>query len=387
MEINNLIVRLLLANEYLAIKNLGIFRKEFQAAYIHPVSHVASPAHYSLKFEQNQNQTDEILENEISLFMQISKNEAADALQKFVDSIYTDLNAGKKYTLKNIGHLVYKQGNTIVFEQDTLFNFHTAAFGLKPVIASPVNKSSEVQNTTETIAVNEIPPVKKNQEKVEIPVKIELKEEKIVVKEVIAEEEKIQQVQEIPDVPKPKSEESKPQVITKPENKKSLKWIWYVSAAILIIGLAGFAYVFKDTILSKFENKTIENLKDTVSNAEQIAKMEESQVQNQNLDSLMTAEENFDNQVIESEQNPSKYSTDNQKPYLLVAGCFKSESNAQNYADELIKKGFTAELIGQTSGMNRVCFGSYFTKEEANQMLKEVSSKGFKGAWVQFDPQ
>ena len=386
MEINNLIVRLLLANEYLAIKNLGIFRKEFQAAYIHPVSNVASPAHYSLKFEQNQHQTDEILENEISLFMLISKSEAAEYLQKFVDLIYADLNAGKKYTLKNIGHLVYKHGNTIVFEQDTLFNFHTAAFGLKPVIASPVNKSTETPDTTETIAVNEIPPVKKNQEKIEIPAKIELKEEKIIVKEVIAEAEKIQQVPEITEVPKPKSEESKPPVISGQEKRKSVKWIWYASAAVLVVGLAGFAYVFKDKILSQFEGKTIENVKDTVSEAEQIAKIEESQVQNQNLDSLMTVEENIDNQVVESEQNPSKYSTDNQKPYLLVAGCFKSESNAQNYADELVRKGFTAELIGQTSGMNRVCFGSYSTKEEANQMLREVSSKGFKGAWVQFDP-
>lgn len=324
IEINNLIVRLLINNDRLAIKNFGVFVKEYKETYIHPVSNTITPSRFELRFEQNQNQQDEILVNEISQIENSTKEEAEKTLNSFVENIYIDLKAGKKFTLKNIGHFVFKQGNSIVFEQDLQFNFYPESFGLKTIVAEPIKR------------VDITPPAP--------------------IKPIIS------------------------------NKKKSKKWLLYTSIAAVLVVLAGLAYWQKTMITDFISPKKVEIVAvDSNAIRESEEKRMIAEQSNMNLDSAMNAEENLDLAIENTEENGgNNASISSTHPYLVVAGCFKVEQNAKNFSNDLAAKGFPSLIVGKTSGLYRVCFGTYVSKDEANTALKDVVSKGYKGAWVQF---
>jgi cell division protein FtsN len=69
--------------------------------------------------------------------------------------------------------------------------------------------------------------------------------------------------------------------------------------------------------------------------------------------------------------------------YMIIAGCFRSEQNAEEYVQELRTKGFDASIQGQTpQGLQKVVYGVYVQKSEALSELRKIRQKENSGAWL-----
>ncbi|MFO7618015.1 MAG: SPOR domain-containing protein [Bacteroidales bacterium] len=58
--------------------------------------------------------------------------------------------------------------------------------------------------------------------------------------------------------------------------------------------------------------------------------------------------------------------------YPLVAGLFRSETNASRYAEELTGKGYPAAITVTPSGFHRITIGSFETLGEAQQRVNQI---------------
>ena len=146
---------------------------------------------------------------------------------------------------------------------------------------------------------------------------------------------------------------------TKKSKKSSKRWLWFLIILILLGGAGVGGYFYKDFLLQEFETLKLKffdktpAVQDTVPVEvvpEEIKEFEEIK------DSVTTV---ITEEVIVTGER-----------FYLIAGCFKSEENAQKLIKQLEKKGFAPKILGQTDqGLYRVALNEgYATKEEALQM-------------------
>ena len=71
------------------------------------------------------------------------------------------------------------------------------------------------------------------------------------------------------------------------------------------------------------------------------------------------------------------------KKYHLIAGSFAEKSNANRKVKQLLKKGFRAKIVNTNKwGLEQVAFGSYNTRSEAVENLKQIRETQAKDAWL-----
>jgi cell division septation protein DedD len=69
--------------------------------------------------------------------------------------------------------------------------------------------------------------------------------------------------------------------------------------------------------------------------------------------------------------------------FLLVAGSFSVESNAQNLSKDLSEKGFDSEVFKQENGLHLVTFATHFEEGQARKNLAELrTDESTKRAWL-----
>ena len=69
--------------------------------------------------------------------------------------------------------------------------------------------------------------------------------------------------------------------------------------------------------------------------------------------------------------------------FHIMAGVFRFEENCNNTINELKSKGYNSRSIGKTpSGLYQVVYGSYATKEKADQALIKIKKDINPDAWV-----
>jgi cell division septation protein DedD len=79
----------------------------------------------------------------------------------------------------------------------------------------------------------------------------------------------------------------------------------------------------------------------------------------------------------------SVVATKNDAVFLLVAGSFSVESNAQNLSKDLSEKGFDSEVFKQENGLHLVTFATHFEEGQARRNLAELrSDESTKRAWL-----
>ncbi len=70
-------------------------------------------------------------------------------------------------------------------------------------------------------------------------------------------------------------------------------------------------------------------------------------------------------------------------PYHVVAGAYKSETNAHTAMQQLIEKGFKARVIEKNKfGLYPVVYGSFATHAEAQEKMKEIHQTQNSEAWL-----
>lgn len=68
--------------------------------------------------------------------------------------------------------------------------------------------------------------------------------------------------------------------------------------------------------------------------------------------------------------------------YHIIGGCFRVESNAENFLNNLIKLGYKAVIVDKKGDLYRVSYGGNNNLDDIRVMLKEIQSTTNPSAWI-----
>lgn len=152
----------------------------------------------------------------------------------------------------------------------------------------------------------------------------------------------------------------------KKSKKTSKRWLWFLIILILLGGAGVGGYFYKDVLCREFETLKLKYFDK--------APVVQDTLQIEVVPPDIVQEENFYEEDTVTEE-PIVETIVQEERFYLIAGCFKSEENAQKLIKQLENKGFSPKLLGQTSqGLYRVALNEgYATKDEALQMIIQHS--------------
>ena len=74
---------------------------------------------------------------------------------------------------------------------------------------------------------------------------------------------------------------------------------------------------------------------------------------------------------------------DNPGLYMLVAGSFSMEANAQVLANDLVANGFDAQVFEQDGGLHIVTYATHLDEQSARMHLEELRTQRIsENAWL-----
>jgi cell division septation protein DedD len=74
---------------------------------------------------------------------------------------------------------------------------------------------------------------------------------------------------------------------------------------------------------------------------------------------------------------------DNPGLYMLVAGAFSMEANAQVLANDLVANGFDAQVFEQDGGLHIVTYATHLDEQSARMHLEELRTQRIsENAWL-----
>ncbi|MCB9195144.1 MAG: SPOR domain-containing protein [Flavobacteriales bacterium] len=188
------------------------------------------------------------------------------------------------------------------------------------------------------------------------------------------------------------------------ENKKSKKkWILLVGILLILLGGGAVGYLKKDDIMALFEKKHEPKELADNHNSEKTEESEpkESITENEEKDNGESQENIQDGQteveleeveeiVVENVPDDKPKIEDKPKANIqpsssngawhIIAGSFSKEENANNMVSNLMSQGYKdAKILGQYNGLFTVRVASFNTKDEAKTALENFISSGNKG--------
>ncbi len=379
MKIEAFITEKLYQGEAVKVEGLGTFKTSPKPTSIHPGDHRFDPPGRKLEFSFDPETKDEGFATFIADKTSEDEQEILQEIRKRSATISEELKAGKKVQLQNMGFLYYDFRGEVKLDADQALNFSKQNFGLPAFNAElithanqkPEEKEAEKQETKAAAK-----PEKKRPEQRSEPAKAASQKKKKTTPA---------------DTAKPKSKQGKKQ------GKKTAAWLVPL-ALVLLVGAA--AWYFRDDWQKWFEKPmtttaeqekeiTKEPVADTARKQEQKAALADTISQD-------TATAEVKSQM-DSEQQPAKTdkaaSTGQEVAtgapqasagdYLIIAGCFESMENADEFVQELNQKGFEASIQGTTPhGLHRVVYGVYDKRRNAVNALNRIRAGENEGAWL-----
>ncbi|MEI6900117.1 MAG: SPOR domain-containing protein [Bacteroidota bacterium] len=327
MSAENIIAELLFDHDCVVIPGFGGFIGNYSGAWIQASRHIITPPFKALLFNVNLKQNDGLLANQVVLRKKISYDSAMELIDSLVARWNTLLNQGKTIELQGIGRL-YKDGEgTIRFIQSDAVNYLQDAYGLSLVVAPPVRRAIQIDQT-----------------------------------ELVTES-----VTELPD--------SRSLVL-----QRTLKW-----AALIAIPL-GTAAFFGVMHFEKIKSFSVETAGMLFPTSQPVPTLNHSRPAIKKQVLLPTAMINQEKPVskpqeFRSVESASKVSEP--KPFLIIVGAFRFKENAENMVADLKSKGYNSSIEGQTrTGLFRVSMQALSNKNDAINQLAMVRSGSFSGAWL-----
>ena len=319
MKMETYISDLLYRHDCVIIPSLGGFITNYKSAQIHPVSHTLRPPSKSISFNVQLQNNDGLLANYISDCESISFASAQIKIEQFVKGIQNDLEHKNQFKIAKVGVLSRDTNGLLSFEPDNSVNYLLDAFGL---------------DTIQSPAI--------------------LRKSKAVI------------------LPKPFTKATKG--IKSPKTTIN----WRVAAVILpLIGLSTYVSFQQETVNDAYANYAYLNpfkVKPAAVYTPRVIEVKETLI--------LTSIELSPKATIETSEdliNTTELISPvvNAIQFHLVAGCFSSEVNAENLVSKLKTQGFDSSVIGQNAtGLFRVAFQSFTTKDSALLKLQEIKATG-----------
>ena len=143
MGIAKHIGELLYDYECVIVPGLGGFITDDKPVSINEVTHSFSPPFRTVHFNTQLHANDGLLINHIAQQEQIEYNIAKQKVDSFVFECHNSLDAGKNITFKNIGLLYQDEDKNIVFEQDHKVNYNSGSFGLSTLVSPAIKRVTD----------------------------------------------------------------------------------------------------------------------------------------------------------------------------------------------------------------------------------------------------
>jgi len=364
---------------------------------------------------------DGLLIDSLSKKENITKEEAKNRINKWVENIKLSLDKSNEYEISGFGKFVKLESGKIHFEinelKETLKkekelsekgegegNLNNIAKTSKEFYPDQSQKPSDIQqqNEIKKIDLQITPPNEKKKEaisteknKVIPPVEKTVKYREPYQPELtytISTKKTDSKLNE-------KSFDKMPLQKNKRKTRKIIRWLFLLIFINLILVLI---FIYSENIID-FYHKNLPILKQRVGVIfkeknkvfekkieKNIKQSEQTELNNDTRTAVKSNSEEFENKnnnlssesKKEEKADISSNNSNLKNKYYIVAGCFKEESNADVCVIMLRNKGYPAEKFGKIGDLTAVCYASFNNKEEALEALKTIRNKESKEAWI-----
>ena len=350
MNFDSYISELLFEHDCVIIPGLGGFITNWAHASVHPVQHTFFPPSKKVSFNAGLYKNDGLLANFIAQQEQISFEKTLELIEDYVKTCQFQLENKKTVTINLVGRLQKDYEGNIQFWPDEKINWLNESYGLTKFVSPPVKRERTYKKPEQLFADR-----------------------------------------------KPTGQ--------KKEQKRISKAVWLVLPA-LILALWGFynADLIRDidtnySGIGQFIKHSINERPgldviptettieyDQATSVVDIIKEDDIPIDQTEAEEIAEPEEIAANTAINDDDEakiPIVEVTKEAKIYFIVAGAFRSETNAHNLVANLRSKGFDSEIIDQTrSGLYRVIYKGFVLKSEALQDLASIREQDNPNAWL-----
>lgn len=328
------------------VPDFGGFVSNYAPAQIQENQHKFNPPSKKISFNKLLKNNDGLLIHHIAKRKAIQYDEAANLIKAFVNQSIEGLKQGDKIVIEKVGTLFMDMHNNIQFKAAEKNDYLLDSFGLTSFRAKPIQRET-----------------------------IEEKVEKKVIASI---------------APKQKEEGNKKRAVA-----------WTAAASILLLLVFSFLlnrqYHWVETsqleyaVLS-FSQKgegmytagkklqPIESI-DLEKNAE--INFEPNISQFQTADGEIMAFYVDNSKEADAEPEIAKNRTSHEVySFHVMGGCFSNYQNATALVSSLKKKGFQSRLLGKYKNYHAVSYGSFYTRNEAEELLSTVKNSDNSDAWI-----
>ncbi len=409
MKIARYIGDLLYDYECVVIPGLGGFLTNDKPASIQPNTHHFRPPYKQIMFNAYLKTNDGLLVNYIAREENIAYKEAKAQVDKFVYLCDQALKSGKRINFHKVGSLYLNKKGIIVFEQDHSVNYNADAFGLTSFVSPAVRRTSPEEKLREAVAPST---EKKNGQK--------------AGKKATPEHPSVLPKHEKLLATKKKSPYrtqlafltgliiamfigwgfmNKDMVSAYYNNYSSVIPLFYSQSNAYLINNIDRVPMekvsnsrFGSWWLSLFEKKAMYKREPTTKPETSQPKKETGTMKKGMAPAVKKKARAMAVSTPAVKATPIATKTAFKKPvtqpvkavsqmhryhYYIIAGAFKSPGNVRSLIYALRKKGYDALAVGMTSsGLHRVAFGAFTTRQEAEKKLNVIRRNENPSAWI-----
>lgn len=418
MKIDRYISELLFDHECVIVPGLGGFIVNEKHASIERLTHQFNPPFKKLLFNQHIRFNDGLLINYISKKERLSFEEARKQIDELVHQYFSRLEKGEKIKFEDIGILAFDENKNILFDQGLSVNYNSESFGLGSFVAHPVKRKIEPEpvqgivqpqptlpkredRKPERVVAEELKPIHKRRNKSETAsvrsfVLVSLAVVLLVSFAVAYYKSEptrnyLQNLTANLIAIKEKSHYS-----PRPEQKNEmvankagfLSGSDFESGATANEGMnesipeenpANANYDIEEISVANYFNYRGRNLTEQGEEGPNIeTETEPEKTENFIAENIDVGEVNLPvlkEEIIVNVKPSSRY--------YIIAGSFSDESNATSLIDELIKQGFSAQIIDTNkNGMYRVAYLGLENFNDAKEKLYAIRKEDNPEAWI-----
>lgn len=306
MTLETYISDLLYRYDCVIIPDFGAFLSKRISAQINQDDHSFLAPRKELSFNPQLKHNDGLLCNYIAEIQKIPYADALSFISSETGKYQEALNNNEVLNFRNVGAICKTETGLLRFDPSKETNFLTSSFGLSNFTASSIQRL----------------------------------EHKDVVKHL----------------------EDKAPIIVSHEKKTSISWVKYAAAAVLVLGLGGYAGL-------RWHKAQVNSFNEMAH--EQASKKVDQKVQ----EATFVISNPLPSIVLNVEKQSGNFH--------VVAGAFRIEENSIKKVQQLKSLGYKARVIGiNRYGLHEVVYSSYKTRLEAQEALKTIRANHNPEAWL-----
>lgn len=288
---------------------------------------------------------DSVLLNKIIVSEKIDSNQGKEAIKAYVKEIEAAFKAGEKFAIEGVGYLSKDMQNNIVFTQDE------NAKPVKPATKKIEPKKESVKEEPKSVEKKEETPVIKIGEQKNVNAKPQDAEKKDAAKVIVptTSTTTVSSVANVQSAKKTTSiQNTKMEIKTK---NKNLNVILIIAAALVILGVL---------IWLAIDLKWIDRFKPAQQPKEEVVVIDTMPA----VDTV-AVEDTVAEEAPEVLPEPKIVTDPNAKHCYIIAGSFQVESNASRFQQQMIEKGYDAQIVTRNNGYHYVSLKMFDTRVEA----------------------